>query len=71
MSISKKPKFPSDDRLARFTFSDTKRAAGLIREYLPPELVACLDLTGLKRIAEQHIDKSLKELAMISIWNAP
>jgi len=54
-------KFPADDRYVRFTFSGAERVAGLIREFLPPELVACLDLSRLRRIHDQHVHKSLRE----------
>jgi hypothetical protein len=33
MAKVKRIKIPADDRLARFTFSNTVRAAGLIREF--------------------------------------
>lgn len=49
------PPFPADDRLARFTFSDTGRAAGLFREFLPTELLECLDLDNLRLLPEHHI----------------
>ena len=61
MNKHKKPHFPADDRLARFTFSDTRRAAGLFREFLPEDLLACLELEGLKLLPEQHIGRHLKE----------
>jgi len=51
----------ADDRLARFTFSDPERTAGLIREFLPQDLVACLDLSQLRLIPDQHVDKHLRE----------
>jgi hypothetical protein len=54
-------RIPADDRIARFTFSDTTRAAGLIREFLPRDLVASLDLSKLKLLPDQHIDKHLRE----------
>jgi len=55
------PTIQADDRLARFTFSDPVRTAGLIREFLPKDLVACLDLSHLRLIADQHVDKNLRE----------
>ena len=57
---AKKP-FPADDRFVRLTFHDRKRAAGLLREYLPPDLLECLDLTALKRIDSQLVDGDLHE----------
>jgi len=56
-----RPKIKADDRLARFTFSDPVRTAGLIREFLPDDLVACLDLEHLRLIEGQHVDKHLRE----------
>ena len=61
MRKRKTPPFPADDRLARFTFSDIGRAAGLFREFLSTELVECLDLDHLRLLPEQHIGKHLKE----------
>jgi len=57
----RRPNIKADDRLARFTFSDPVRTAGLIREFLPQDLVACLDLERLKLIEGQHVDKHLRE----------
>lgn len=34
--------FPSDDRYFRFHFADTHRMAGLLREFLPQDLVETL-----------------------------
>ena len=53
--------FPSDDRYVRFTFADTHRVAGLLREFLPAELLACLDLERLKRLHENQIHDTLRE----------
>lgn len=54
--------FPADDRFLRFTFADTKRVAGLLREFLPKRLVACLDLDRIKRIHDQAITTDLHEI---------
>lgn len=59
--MKKQRSFPADDRLARFTFSNTRRAAGLFREFLPADLLACLQLEQLKLLPEQHIGRHLKE----------
>lgn len=53
--------FPSDDRYFRFSFADTVRVANLLREYLPAELVQCLDLDRLRRIHENQIRDNLQE----------
>lgn len=55
------PNYPSEDRLARYTFSDPIRAAGLLQEFLPPTISACLELDQIKLVSEQHITKDLKE----------
>jgi len=52
----------ADDRYLRFNFANPHRVAGLIREFLPPDLVQILDLTRIKRIHDQHIRASLNEL---------
>jgi len=57
-----KLRFPADDRYVRFTFADTTRVAGLLREYLPADLIACLDLPQLRRIHDQHVKETLHEL---------
>jgi len=51
----------AEDRLARFTFSDPSKAAGLFREFLPADLVSCLDLDALVCIKEQQIHHNLRE----------
>jgi len=56
------PRFPADDRYARFTFADTHRMAGLLREILPTDILAGLNLEKLRRIHDQHIDPSLREI---------
>lgn len=53
--------FPSDDRYVRFTFADTHRVAGLLREFLPADLLAHLDLARLKRLHENQIRDTLRE----------
>ena len=53
--------FPSDDRYVRFTFADSHRVAGLLREFLPADLLACLDLERLKRLHENQIHDTLRE----------
>lgn len=54
--------FPADDRFMRFTFADTKRVAGLLREFLPKKLLASLDLEHIKRIHDQAITTDLHEI---------
>jgi len=51
----------AEDRLARYTFHDPTKAAGLFRHYLDPEILACLDLDALVRIEDQQIEDHLKE----------
>ena len=55
-------KFPADDRYFRFTFANTQRLAGLLREFLPADMLAHLDLDKLRRIHDQHIRETLKEV---------
>ncbi len=51
----------AEDRLARYTFHDPAKAAGLFRHFLDPEIIACLDLDALVRIEDQQVEGSLKE----------
>ncbi len=51
----------AEDRLARYTFHDPVKAAGLFRHFLVPEILACLELDSLVRIEDQQIEDSLKE----------
>ncbi|HSQ41244.1 MAG TPA: Rpn family recombination-promoting nuclease/putative transposase, partial [Fibrobacteraceae bacterium] len=53
--------FPADDRYFRLTFANMPRMAGLLREFLPTKLVACLNLDKLRRIHEQHLQQNLSE----------
>jgi len=55
-------KFPADDRYFRFTFANMQRLAGLLREFLPTELLAHLELNKLQRIHDQHVRENLKEV---------
>ena len=54
-------KFPSEDRFARYAFCKPGRTAGLLREFLPPKLLRCLDLDQLAVLPDQIISKDLKE----------
>jgi len=51
----------AEDRLARYTFQDPAKAAGLLGHFLDPEILACLDLDALVRIEDKQIEDSLKE----------
>ncbi len=59
--MKKQNPFPADDRLARYTFSDVRRAAGLFREFLPKDILEYLNLEALKLLPEQHVGRHLKE----------
>lgn len=54
--------YPADDRYFRFHFANTQRMAGLLREFLPPEICAVLDFATLRRLHEQHLGEELREL---------
>jgi len=54
--------FPADDRYFRFTFANMQRLAGLLREFLPANILTHLDLDQLRRIHDQHIRDTLKEI---------
>ena len=53
--------YPSDDRYVRFTFADAHRVAGLLREFLPTDLLSCLDLERLRRLHDNQIRDTLRE----------
>jgi len=55
-------KFPADDRYFRFTFANMQRLAGLLREFLPANMLTHLDLDKLRRIHDQHVRDTLKEV---------
>ena len=53
--------FPTDDRYVRFTFADTHRMAGLLREFLPRDILQHLDLERLRRLHENQVHNTLRE----------
>jgi len=53
--------FPTDDRYVRFTFADTHRMAGLLREFLPQDILQHLDLDRLRRLHENQVHNTLRE----------
>ena len=53
--------FPYHDRFFRWVFSRPDAAAALVREYLPVEVVARLDIGSLEIWHDSYVDESQHE----------
>jgi len=66
MNHSKPTRDPSRESpegvLFRSVFGEPQHAVGLLRSYLPPEVVASIDWTSLRRVDQTLVDDTLTDL---------